>query len=58
MTSATLYETNGSCGTDGRLSLKPKSSMKKTKEGEFKTYRQVVNHLLETYATEIVVAEV
>lgn len=40
-----------------RLSLKPKSSKRKTKESVLTMYGQVINHLLEMYATNDVIAE-
>lgn len=41
-----------------RLSLKPKLSKKNTKEDVLTTYSQVLNQLLETYATDEAIAEV
>lgn len=43
--------------TTARLSLNPKSSKNRTKEGILTTYRQVANHLLETYVTDDVIDE-
>lgn len=41
-----------------RMLLKPKSSKEKAKKAVLMTYSQVVNHLLETYATDNVIYKV
>lgn len=41
-----------------RFLSEPKSSKTKTREGVLMTYSQVVNHVLETYASEDVIVEV
>lgn len=43
--------------TNSKLSLKPKSSKIKAKEGVLTMYSQAVNHLLETHAPNDVIGE-
>lgn len=54
---AKLYEAEGSSSTDGKTVVETESSKKKTEQGVLATFLQVVNHLLEIYATDDVIGE-